>query len=461
MATLETRDADYGKKVLAVEPGGIEAIPEQDRHGKAWSLFALWTSPNLEFATIYVGALGVFFGLSLTKAILGVLLGNALGAISQYFLTKDGPRYGVPQMVVSRAAFGRYGNVLPSLFNALASGIGWFAVNSVSGMYALSSLTHMGQFEALIIIAAVQVGIAVIGHNLIQTIEKYLMPYLLVVFTITAIIVFTKHHVAHPEQWGLPGSFTLFVGAVFGYAAGWNPFASDYSRYLPSSTKPQAAGGYAALGLFIYPSLIQIAGVAAVFVGMHDYGSGNPVSDFTSYLPHWFGYFLTAGIVLGSVCANVLNIYSGAMSFVTMGLKLPINYVRAGVAVSFGIAGFFVANYARTNPANSIENFLLVMAYWIGPWLGVIFADKVLRRGGSISHLLFAKRENYAGPIAFVTGVVVSMLLFSNQTWYTGYFPKRHPGIGDIGFPVGFAIAFIVYAVIATLTKSTKDSSAQ
>ena len=75
---LEFREGEYGESVLAVEPGGIEAIPDGDRHGKARALFATWASPNLEFATIYVGALGVLFGLSFTQAVIGILIGLSL-----------------------------------------------------------------------------------------------------------------------------------------------------------------------------------------------------------------------------------------------------------------------------------------------------------------------------------------------------------------------------------------------
>ena len=44
-----------------------------------------------------------------------------------------GPKYGVPQMVLSRLGFGYWGNALPAGLNSVTAGIGWFAVNSVSG----------------------------------------------------------------------------------------------------------------------------------------------------------------------------------------------------------------------------------------------------------------------------------------------------------------------------------------
>lgn len=449
MSDIEIREGEYGEKLLVVEPGGVEAIPEADRHGKPWNLFAVWTSPNLEFATIYVGALGVFFGLSFTQAVLGAILGNALGALGSYFLTQDGPKYGVPQMVVSRSAFGKVGNILPSIANAGAAGIGWFAVNSVSGAFALATLTHWSNLVCLSIVAIVQVAIAFIGHNLVQTVEKYLMPYLIVVFGVSAIIVFTKPSVASPESWHLPGAFFLYVGAVYGYSAGWNPFSSDYSRYMPSNTDTKAAGRFAALGLLVAPSILEIVGIAAVNAGMHSYGANrNPVGDFTNFLPGWLGKLVLLGIVIGSICANVLNVYSGSMSFLAMGIKLKSHHLRAVTAIVFGIGGFALAHWAMGNPANNLENFLLVMSYWIGPWLGVIAADKLIRRGRSVKHLLFVSRENFAGPLAFVVSVAVSMYYFSNQTWYTGAYVKTHPHIGDIGFAVGFVVAFVIYYLL-------------
>jgi NCS1 nucleoside transporter family len=459
MANLEIREGEYGDKVLAVEPGGIESIPAKDRHGKARNLFATWTSPNLEFATIYVGALGVlFFGLTFWQAALAIIIGNLLGGIGQYILTQDGPKYGVPQMVIGRAAFGKLGNILPSIFNAGAAGIGWFAVYSVSGAFALADLTKMKVIVALVIVVLVQVLIAFIGHNLVQTVEKFLFPYLVIVFGAAAIYALSKGHLSAHANGHTPGGFLLLVGAAYGYAAGWNPFSSDFARYLPASTDAKAAGRFAGLGIFVSATVLEIVGAAAVTAGMHGYGANtNPTGDFTSLMPNFLGKLVLLGIVGGSIAANVLNIYSGSMSFLTIGIKLGSHQRRAISAVVFGILGFLLARAAINNPANNYENFLLVMSYWIGPWLGVIAADKVLRKGASIERLLFASRENIAGPIAFVVATAFSIWGFVNQTWghgksfkfVSGYFVKKQGSIGDITFLVGFAVAFILYYALA------------
>src|SRR5215472_6120388 len=82
------REGDYGERVMTVEPGGAEFIPLHERHGRPLNLFWTWTSPNLEFATVFVGVIGVlFFGLSFWQAVLAIILGSAGGALAQGLLS--------------------------------------------------------------------------------------------------------------------------------------------------------------------------------------------------------------------------------------------------------------------------------------------------------------------------------------------------------------------------------------
>ena len=109
------REGTYGEKVASVEPGGAEFIPLNERHGKPLQLFWTWTSPNFEFATVFVGVIGVaFFGLNFWQAALALLVGTALGSVTQGLLSAEGPAHGVPQMVISRLGFGYWGNALPA-----------------------------------------------------------------------------------------------------------------------------------------------------------------------------------------------------------------------------------------------------------------------------------------------------------------------------------------------------------
>ena len=61
----------------------------------------------------------------------------------------------------------------PPGINAVIAGVGWFAVNSVSGALALNTLLHLNKVLCLIIIVLAQIAIAAYGHNLVHAFERY------------------------------------------------------------------------------------------------------------------------------------------------------------------------------------------------------------------------------------------------------------------------------------------------
>ncbi len=444
-------DGTYRDKLVAVEPGGNEFIAHEDRHGKPRQLFWTWTSPNLEFATIFVGVLAVaVYGMTFWQAVAGIVIGTGLGAIAHYFLSARGPLHGVPQMVLGRLAFGFKGNAVPAVLMSVTAGVGWFATNSVSGAFALSTLFGIGPLPALVIVVLIQTGFAFFGHNLVQAFERWSFPVLAVIFAVASVVILTKSHFDAPAVDGGVGGlggFLLTVGTAFGYAAGWTPYAADYTRYLPATVSTARTGLFASLGLFLSCTILEIVGAASVTIGPAL--SDNPTEAFTSELASPLAKATLLAIAVGAIAANAINIYSGAMAFVTIGVKLPHHIARAMVTVFFGVAGFGIAWWALADAAASYEAFLLIIAYWIGPWLGVVFADQYLRRGQSIAGFLYDRGyTNWGGFASFLIGLVVSVLLFSNQEKFVGYIARALPQLGDITFFVGFLIAGASYLVL-------------
>src|SRR6516225_10041133 len=384
-AGVLVREGDYGASVMTVEPGGAEFIPLHERHGKPLQLFWTWTSPNLEFATVFVGVLAVaLFGLSFWQSVLAILIGTAGGALAQGILSARGPEHGVPQMVLSRLGFGYWGNILPAGLNSITAG---------SGRFALNTLLGWPKVLCLIIIVAVQIAIAFFGHNLVHAFERYAFPILAVIFVIATVWILTKSHpgAAHHT---LPGGFLLTTGAVYGYAAGWNPYAADYTRYFSPDTSKKAIGWWSAAGVFVSCLVLEIAGAASATAASAGASLGDPTGTFTGHLPTGLADATLLAIALGAVCANVLNIYSGAMSFVAIGIKLPLALRRAIVALMAGVIGFVVAITGLHDAGAKYTDFLLIIAYWIAPWLAVVFCDQFLRRNEPLSEeegLLFNK----------------------------------------------------------------------
>src|SRR6266568_1630997 len=477
---VPVREGDYGERVATVEPGGVEYIALKERHGKPIDLFWTWLSPNLEFATVFVGVLGVaVFGLSFWETALAILIGSALGSLTHWVLSSWGPKFGVPMMVESRGAFGFLGNILPAGLNAFTGTIGWFIVNSVSGAFALQALALLINVNlpfavTFLIIVVAQVAIATLGHNFIHVFERWALPLLGIVFALATIFIFTKANFGAPVNAKAPvfvgefGSFTLLFTATFGYAAGWNPYAADYTRYLPPNTNRQMVGFWAAMGVFVSCVVIELAGAALATVAGTKWGPTDiPTVQLHVAMPSWVYYLTLLCIAIGAVCANAINIYSGTMSLVALGIRemgMTLKQRRAVLAVAAGVLGYLIGIIGQANvgPGSKYEYFLLLISYWIGPWLAVVLTDYWLRRGdyGDESMFYDTKYQRWQGVAAMAIALVVSVGLFGNAfSIYTGVVPNANPGIGDITFIVGFLLTAILYYAFSMVGRTAPSQA--
>jgi nucleobase:cation symporter-1, NCS1 family len=453
---VPVREGDYGERVATIEPGGVEYIALKERHGKPIQMLWTWLSPNLEFATVFIGVIAVaFLGLNLWQAATAIIIGTALGSLAHGVLSSWGPKFGVPMMVESRGAFGFLGNILPAALNGLTASFGWFIVNSVSGAFAIQALLPsltLPFWVAFLVVVVAQVVIATLGHNLIQLFERWALPLLGVVFAIACIYIFANGNYSFSQP-SIPGGWLLAFTACFGYACGWNPFAADYTRYLPPTVNRRMVGVWAGLGVFVSCVVLEFAGAVLVTVKGTDW-SGVPTAQLSHAMPSVVYYLTLLCIAIGAVAANAINIYSGTMSLVSLGIRemgLNLRQRRAALAVLAGVIGFIGGLYLESKGyATQYTNFLLLISYWIAPWLAVVFVDYWLRRGNYGDESIFynTSYHRWQGVVAMGVGLVVSVYLFANiNGLYTGPIPKNNPDFGDITFIVGFVISAVLYYV--------------
>jgi NCS1 family nucleobase:cation symporter-1 len=156
------------------------------------------------------------------------------------------------------------------------------------------------------------------------------------------------------------------------------------------------------------------------------------------------------------VAANVINIYSGTMSLVALGIRelgLTMRQRRALLAVLAGVIGFAggLIFEAQVAPGGKYESFLLLISYWIAPWLAVIFVDYWLRNGdyGDESIFYSTRHQRWQGFVAMALGLGISVYFFSNNAIYVGVVPKSNPNVGDLTFLVGFVISAVVYYALS------------
>jgi NCS1 family nucleobase:cation symporter-1 len=440
----------YRDQVLEVEPHGIEPVKDAERHGRPFNAFTLWFGANVEFATLTTGALVVtLFGMSFWQGITAVVIGNLIGVFFLGILSTFGPQLGIPQLIQSRRAFGFAGNFLPAALNFIA-GVGWFAVNTVLGVFALDWIFHLGFAASLIIMAVIQIVFAIYGYNLIHAFEKIMAVVLTILFLI--ITVFALQHInpgfamnaKAPVFSGLFGSMILSVGVAFSYILGWMAFASDYTRYLPKDVSASKVFWNVFLSTFI--SCVWIEGLGVGLATIHSIFV--PTDLVTKLLPYTLGIFAMVAVVLGTITANVLNIYSGALSI----LAIDVSAIRAifpkrwVAALVLGVLGTILSFVGQSGYYSKYSDFLLLLAYWVAPWLAVIFFDYLVIHRGRQGLSPFYDRTRGFGPgfWAFLIGIAVSVPFF-NQGIYTGAIASAHPGLGDISYYVSFVVAAVIY----------------
>jgi NCS1 family nucleobase:cation symporter-1 len=423
-----------------IEEKGIAPVSVAEAHGSPRATFGLWMAANVQFGTLVTGALATgWLGLSATAAFGSIVLANVIGALVLAIFSTFGVAHGLPQMIQGTAWFGRRGNKLPSLFN-FVGGFSWFAVNTIVGASALDHFIAIGVIPAVILLALVQVGIALIGHDLIQTAERYFFYLLTLIFLALTVVAVGHLGIDVPARaasmakvGGPSGAFLISTSIMIGYMVSWVPYSSDYTRYL--RTDNNAAGVQRTVATHVFwGALISTVWIEALGALIGASIEIHGASDlFTDWMPGWLQAPLLVAAIVGTISANVLNIYSATMSALALGIRLK----QHQAALLTGAIGTLISVLAAAKFITNYEDFLLVLGYWTMPWVAV----------GLLSHFM-PRRARFAGMnagfVAWVAAVVLSVP-FWNQELYTGWFARSFPQCGDSTFIVGFVLAAVFY----------------
>jgi nucleobase:cation symporter-1, NCS1 family len=435
--------ARYGDRVTVPEPYSIEHIPFADRHGHSRQLLWLWLAANLTIADYAIGFLPVrILGLDLWPTIIALAVGNILGGLVLAWSAAMGPAAGYPQMFIGRRAFGRVGGYIPAGLNWLSTA-GWFTVNTILGSFAIQLLIPGVPFAlAAAVLVVVQTLLVIYGHNLIQAFERYMALILGVLFAIATVIALTHGSAIaawHPKPVGSTlALFAIVLAVSFSYIMSWSPYASDYSRYLPEITSRSYIAIYVFVGAVVASFLTEVVGVLVAILAP---AASTPIAALKTAMGG-FGAFAVVAVILGATTANVLNLYSNTISAKVLDIRLP----RWQLAVLGGALAFVVALIGYQNFTQNYQNFLIVLDYWIMPWLAVVLIDFYFLRHREPMGFSSAPDWNGAGLIAFVIGLLVS-LLFISETFAKGPFSSLFGG-ADFGYFIGFIVAGVVYVVL-------------
>jgi len=431
---------------LQIETQGIAPVTAAEAHGKPRALFGLWMAANIEFATLTTGALATgTFGLSAGSALTAILIGNVIGGLILAAFATYGVEYGLPQMIQGAKWFGKLGNRLPSLLNCFG-GFSWFGVNTIIGGYALATVLGTPLIPNIIVLCIVQVAIAFVGHDLIQAAEKYFFYLLVLIFAVFTVIAVKNVGFTAPAQpkllanvGGQSGAFILTTSVIISYVLGWIPYSSDYSRYL-SHMGDRGAVQKSVFGHVFFGSMISCIWMEALgaIIGA-TVAFSHPSDLFTAWLPSWFKIPLIIAIIIGTISANIINIYSAALSSLAVGFKLQ----QWQAALVTGVIGTLISVLAATNFIQNYESFLFFLGYWTAPWAAIVFMGHHFHRASRLPGVS-------AGFAAWIIGIGASVPFFNQYPLFVGSFANAYPQCGDISFAVGAFVAIIAYFALTT-----------
>jgi len=451
---MPTREGD-----LSIEGRGIEPIPETSRYGSVNRVFTVWFTPNLVPAAFFIGLLAAadFLQVGFVTGLIAIIVGNLLGSALVATLAQMGPATGMAQMPLSRLAYGK-SIILPGLLNWISC-IGWDGINSVFGAAALSILTGLDFVISLVIIVIFQGLLGIVGHEAIHTFEKWMAIVLGVMFAVltVAIIGQASSGIARGDGFtGLDqlGAFILYASIAASFVVAWGLYASDYTRYLPSSTDGSRVFWWTVLGLTLSAGWIEVLGLLVA----DQQAAGGAVDTINGLLS---GSFLAplamVAIAIGTVAVNAMNDYTGSLSLQAAGVRIP----RVWAALAVAILGFFFTLYLNSGDlVGKFEGYLLFVIYWVTPYIGVVLADWWLRgKRADVSRLAdyASLPSGVIGLLALVIGFVVS-LPFGTSPFgqeiadatglpINALAPTLH--YADIAYLVGFVVSFAFYWVFA------------
>jgi len=440
--------------------GGIEArsidwVPENERHGRVWMQGPFWFLGNFQPFTVGIGILGpTVFGLSLAQTAVAGVLGILFGTVFMAFHASQGPTFGLPQMVQSRAQLGYRGVILALIATAFTF-VMFNVVDTVIIKLGLNGIFGWNATSVAVAITVIGTVLAIYGHDWLHRVFQVLFWVSLPFWVVLTIGIITGHaggQEAAPADLTVAGFLGMFTVAA-SYNITYAPYVSDYSRYLPRDTPTSKIVlsvfvGAAGSPIWLIPLgawLGSALGVSDPLLGI--YNAGNNVVG-------GLGGILAVLSVLALVATMGLNAYSGMLTIVTgIDSLRPVNptrRLRIVVIVLLAVIWLVLGNVLE-NASSALSNSLLVMLYLLAPWTAINLMDYFfVRRGHYAITDLFTPRGIYGswswrGVTAYLVGVAVEIPFMVVGTTFVGFIANDYLQLVDISWIVGMLVAGGLY----------------
>ena len=397
--------------------------------------------------------------------------------------------------VVSRAAFGVWGNVFPAIVMLLVK-IVWSIALLIFGARILSPLISSqpwfsvigaqfvfpAEFTALMLtmIPMVVISSLVAGFGGIAMLRSQQVAGAFSLIGIAGIgyFVFSANSILDLRQGELLGAPALIDLAIFSFMFfGFTVFSQsgDFARKLPVDTPGAKVFFLSFVSTLFIPLMVGVMGVLWIF--MADEGFGLLLTDqliptVAATAPIWvfIGFVVAVGLSVLQLLAS--SIYSLAGALASVAAKIP-GAISVLVLAIILLAGALVSSMLlETSSVLALLIELLVLVSVVAAsYTGIVVADALIRSRDYHEVSLtrdygFYGRFNFANLIGFILATAVGFGYLNGTgtlTFWAGYLGDFTPAIFEVaGSNIGIAMAFglaVLFPVLFGIPRIKKQET--
>ncbi len=401
----------------SIERNGLNLIHERERKGRPRDMFWPWFAANVSVFGVSYGAFLLGFGLSFGQASVVAIVGIVVSYLFCGFISLAGKRGSAPTLTLSRAAFGVYGNRVPSFISWLIT-VGWETVLvSIAVLASSTVLTELGmpagvgtQAGVLIAVVALVIGGGIYGFDVIMRMQ---VAITVITGALTVIYIgLVLDHIDLAAVRAAPGGDVQhLIGALVfmmtGFGLGWVQASADYSRYLPRTSSSPGVVGWTTFGASLAPVTLVLFGLllATSSAELNSKIGADPIGALTTILPLWFLVPFAIVAVLGLIGGAVLDIYSSGIALLSCGVNISRPAAAAVDGVLMLIGATYMVFFAHSFIA-PFQAFLITLGTPIAAWCGIFLADLSLRRRNYAEADLFDANGRYGHANTAALGVL-------------------------------------------------------
>lgn len=449
----------------------LEVAIDRDRSARSVSQLWPWLAITGGAAPILVAYLLSSMGLSTLQSISAIAIGFSLSGLTLAAGSLAGKRSGLPTLLLSRSAFGVYGNQLPGWLIGIQRLITPIALVAITLILLLpdsidvnrQNFANDSDFLLALAVSAVVIVVAVLislSSKLGQALRFWLTLAVVsttLAFAISSMFSFNFANIDFNanDALGLKSlSAGVLIFALFGNL--WASAAADHSRELAKSARGLFTVLWTLLGAMLVPVVLTVWFVLVFNGATHDLANAIDASIHET-LDEIQGPLATA-VILGTAALWLhSSLFSAELAMSSLGLRFGKPAFVVSLACVALLGGALA--WQSIEPSSLFATQFAILSLLSIPtaaWAGTLVSDVLLRRIAyhevSLSRAYgFYKSVNITNIAAWIVAVTAGFGFMPSSTFESdlvGFF-ARLTGSSDtftdsnFGILIAFAIALL------------------